>query len=324
MNRSQNISKSAVKNAAIRIADYINQTPIEYCRVLSRNLGGDIYFKMENWQKTGSFKIRGALNKMLLLEKPEKKKGVITASAGNHGLGVAYASELLNIKARIVLPVNASVAKVRKLSYYGCEVIQAGHDYDEAEDVAHQIEKDCNLTFVHAFDDPDIIAGQGTIGSELLDQLPRLDMIIIPIGGGGLIGGVASILKQVNPGIYVVGVQPSASPAMKESLIAGKVVETPIKETLADGLAGRFVSEFTLQLTNQYVDDVVLVSEKEIRHAMKFMVEDAHLLIEGAAAAGLAAITSEKISVENKKVGVILTGRNISPSIVASILTQNN
>lgn len=322
MKQNFNIPKNDVENAFSQISDFINYTPIEHCRILSRNFGTDIYFKMENWQKTGSFKVRGALNKMLSLNASQKDAGVITASAGNHGLGVAYASELLKIKARIVLPANASVAKVRKLSYFGCEVIQAGHDYDEAEDVAHQIEKDCTLSFVHAFDDPHIIAGQGTIGKELLEQLPDLDMVFIPIGGGGLVGGVASFLKQVNPDIYVVGIQPTASPAMKESLLAGKVVETPIGKTLADGLAGRFVSERTLQLANDYIDDVVLVTEKEIRQAIKFMLEDAHLLIEGAAAAGLAALISEKVRIKNNKVCVLITGRNMASSTVASILRQ--
>jgi threonine dehydratase len=324
MKRNFNITTNAVEKAAARIDDFINHTPVEFCRILSRQLGGEIFFKMENWQKTGSFKIRGALNKTLTLDDLEKGRGVITASAGNHGLGVAYASELLKIKARIVLPVNASVAKIRKLSTFGCEVIQAGHDYDEAEDIAHQIEKDCQLSFVHAFDDPEIIAGQGTIAKELLDQLPNLDTVVIPIGGGGLVGGVASFLKQSNPEIYIVGVQPTASPAMKESLLAGKVVETPIKDTLADGLAGRFVSEHTLQLTNQYVDDVVLVTEQEIRQAIKFMIDETHLLVEGAAAAGLAAILSEKVKVENNKVCVLITGRNISSSMVAGILKDKN
>ena len=297
-----------VESAYRRIRKYIRKTPVEFCFVLSHETGGDIHFKMENWQKTGSFKLRGALNKMLMLTGPEKKKGIITASAGNHALGVAYAADLLGIKARVVLPVNASIAKVRKLRYFGCEIIQAGEDYDEAEDVAHQIEKDCNLSFVHAFDDRHIIAGQGTIARELFHQLEKIDVVVVPIGGGGLIGGISSYMKNRNTKIKVIGLQPAASPAMKVSSDVGKVIETPMEETLADGLAGRFVSDLTLKLTQTYVDEIVVVEENEIREAIKFLVKDAHILVEGAAAVGVAAILANKINVADKQVAIVLTG----------------
>jgi threonine dehydratase len=318
----QNMNKIDVNSAYEKIAPFINRTPLERCRFLSQNFDSHIYFKFENWQKTGSFKIRGALNKMLSLTEGEKAKGVITASAGNHGLGVAYAAEVLDLKARIVLPTNASEAKIKILSTFGCEIIKAGKDYDEAEDIAHQIEKDCDLAFVHAFDDPVIISGQGTVAKEMIAQVEHLDMVIVPIGGGGLLGGVASYIKSVNPDIKIIGVQSEASPAMQAALNAGKVIETPIDDTLADGLAGRFVSDLTLELTNKYVDDVILVEEQAIRNAIRFMIQDAHIIIEGSAAVGIAAIISEKLDVENKKVCVILTGRNISSAIIASILNN--
>lgn len=311
-----------VNDAYERIAPFVNRTPLEHCRLLSQNFNSNIFLKMENWQKTGSFKIRGALNKMLTLSDKEKAKGVITASAGNHGLGVAYAAEALDIKVRIVLPTNASEAKVKILSTFGCEIIKAGRDYDEAEDIAHQIEKDCDLSFIHAFDDPVIIAGQGTVAKELLEQAENLEIVVVPIGGGGLLGGIASYIKKINPGIKIIGVQSEASPAMKAAQNAGKVIETPINDTIADGLAGRFVSDLTLDLTNNYVDDVILVEEQSIRNAVRFMIQDAHIIIEGSAAVGIAAIISEKLDVENKNVGVILTGRNISAPIVASILNN--
>ena len=319
---SKDMKNIDVNAAYEKIGPFVNKTPLEHCRLLSQNFNSHIFLKMEIWQKTGSFKIRGAFNKMLSLSEKEKAKGVITASAGNHGLGVAYAAEVLDLKARIVLPTNASEAKIKILSTFGCEIIKAGQDYDEAEDIAHQIEKDCDLVFVHAFDDPMIIAGQGTVAKELLDQTNNLDMVIVPIGGGGLLGGLASYIKTTNPEITIIGVQSEASPAMKSAVNAGKVIETPIKDTLADGLAGRFVSDLTLELTKKYVDDVILVEEQAIRNAIRFMIQDAHIIIEGSAAVGIAAIISDKLDVENKNVGVILTGRNISSAIIASILNN--
>lgn len=303
-----------------RIKKYIRQTPLQKSRALSHELGAEIFLKLENWQKTGSFKIRGALNKMLALSSKERQKGVITASAGNHGLGVAFAAELLQVKARIVLPVNASSAKIKKLSYFGCEVVQAGNDYDEAEDVAHQIARDCGLTFVHAFDDPQVIAGQGTVGLEITRQLPDVELVIVPIGGGGLVSGVAPYIKHLKPNSEIIGVQPQASPAMIRSLEMGKVVETPILPTLADGLAGRFVSDLTLEATQHYVDNVIAVTENEIREAMLFMLEENSMLIEGAAAASLAALLSRKVDPGGKKTVVLITGRNVALSSVKSIL----
>ena len=319
-----NIPHISIETAHRRIRKYISETPVEFCRTLSHLKRGKIYFKMENWQKTGSFKVRGALNYMLALNDHEKKKGVITASAGNHALGVAYAAELLGIKARVVLPVNASMVKVRKLRYYGCQIIQAGQDYDEAEDMAHQIEQDVDLTFVHAFDDATIIAGQGTIGKEILQQLPETEIVIVPVGGGGLISGIASAIKKEHPGIRIIGVQSVASPAMKAALREGKVVETPIEDTVADGLAGRFVSNLTLELTRTLVDDLVLVEEKDIYKAIRFLIDEARLLVEGAGAVSVAAILTKKIDVVDKNVILLLTGRNISSELVAKILNEQH
>jgi len=315
-----NVPHIAVETAHRRIHKYIRETPIEFCHSLSHLQRGKIFFKMENWQKTGSFKVRGALNSMLALKDREKEKGVITASAGNHALGVAYAAELLGIKARVVLPVNASMAKVRKLRYYGCQIIQAGQDYDEAEDIAHQIEQDVDLTFVHAFDDATIIAGQGTIGKEILQQLPETEIVVVPVGGGGLISGIASAIKKEHPEIRIIGVQSVASPAMKAALREGKVVETPIEDTVADGLAGRFVSDLTLELTRMLVDDLVLVEEKDIYKAIRFLIDDARLLVEGAAAVSVAAVLAKKLDVTDKNVVLLLTGRNISSEVVEKIL----
>lgn len=278
--------------------------------------------KMEHWQHTGSFKVRGALSRMMTLSEAAREKGIITASAGNHGLGVAYASEILGIRSRIVLPVTASPTKLRLLKFYGVEIVQAGEDYDEAEDIAHRIEADCGLTFVHAFDDAKIIAGQGTLALEVLKDLPDPDIFLVPLGGGGLISGMAITLKKYCPHAKVIGIQSTASPAVYRALQANQVIETPIDETIADGLAGRLVSPKIFETIQKYVDDVILVDEKDIVLAILYLLQQQHTLIEGAAAVGVAALLSHKISITNKKCVVLLTGRNIDVSTVKTVMNH--
>lgn len=311
-----------VEAAYLRIKDYIRHTPVENCKELSRLTHGQVYLKMEHWQKTGAFKIRGALNRMLMLSDEEKSRGVITASAGNHGLGVAYASELLGIRARVVLPISASPTKVKMLNHYGVEIIQAGRDYDEAEDVACRIEQDCDLTFIHAFEDPRIISGQGTIVLEIFEDLADADIILVPVGGGGVISGIAITVRQKNPHVKIIGVQSQASPAMYRALKADQAIESPIEDTIADGLAGRLVSPNILSTVKHYVDDVILVEEKDIAKAILFLLQQNHTLVEGAAAVGVAALLSNRISIENKKCVVVLTGRNIDVEMVKTVLDQ--
>lgn len=317
-------SNISAKSAYRLVKKYIRNTPIEDCRILSELTRGQVFLKMEHWQKTGSFKIRGALNCLLNLPIEKKSRGVITASAGNHGLGVAYASDLLGIKARIVLPVNAAPTKVRMLSQYHVEIIQAGRDYDEAEDVAHQIEKDCQLTFVSGFDDPAVISGQGTIVLEILNALPDPDVILVPVGGGGLISGIAITIKERNPDIQIIGVQSEASPAMYRARQVNMVVETPIENTIADGLAGRLVSPAIFSTIQKYVDDVILVKEEDIVVAILFLLQQNHTLVEGAAAVGVAALLSNKVNIEGKKCVVVLTGRNIDIETVTKILGEQH
>lgn len=313
----------ATKSALKRIKKYIRHTPLDVCRSLSKLMAGQVYLKMEHWQHTGSFKIRGALNRMMTLSDDEKEKGIITASAGNHGLGVAYASEILGIRSRIVLPVTASPTKVRLLNFYGVEIVQAGEDYDEAEDIAHQIERDCGFTFVHAFDDPRIIAGQGTLALEILKDVPDPDIILVPMGGGGLISGLAITLKKYCSRTKIIGIQSKASPAIYRAIQMNQVIETPIEETIADGLAGRLVSLKIFETVKEYVDDLILVDEKDIVLAILFMLQQEHLLVEGAAAVGIAALLSKKLSVENKKCVVLLTGRNIDISTLKTLVQHD-
>ena len=316
---TETINLSKISSAHKRIQAHVRKTPLEFSYQLSEQSGSEVYLKLENWQKTGSFKIRGAVNKMLSLSSEEKEKGIITASAGNHGLGVAHAAKMLYIQGKIVVPENASLAKIKALQNYELELLKQGRDYDEAEEIAWQIQKREDLTFIHGFSDPEIIAGQGTIGLEILKDLPDANTIVVPIGGGGLIAGVAIAAKSINSKVKVVGVQSEASPAMFNSVQAARCVETPIDETIADGLAGRFVTEWTLQLTQKYVDKVVLVSENGIKQAIKLVIENEHMLIEGSAAVGVAALLEERIKTPGKIV-VILTGRNIHSQVLKEIL----
>jgi len=295
-----------------RIRDYKHNTPLRYYFPLSEQLGKEVYLKLENWQRTGAFKFRGALSKISLLSKEELEKGVITASTGNHGLAVAAAAQIWGTKATIVLPEDTPEAKTTPLKYYEADLVQKGKDYEDAEEEAHRLEKEKDLTFVHGFDDPIVIAGQGTVGLEIFQQLPEAECIIVPVGGGGLIGGIAAASKLLNPAIKIYGVQSIASPAMYNSFRAGKMVETPVEPTIAEGLAGRTVGEFALQIVLKYVDDIIVVEEEEIRQAMVYLLEKTRLVVEGAGVVGIAALLSEKLVPEEKKIVVVISGGNIS------------
>jgi len=312
-------SLNNIQTASANLRSYTRHTPLEHSQFLSSQFSRSIYLKLENWQTTGSFKIRGALNKLLTLSGAEKSKGVITASAGNHGLGVAHAASLLGIHAQIVVPETASKAKVMALKKYDIELTEQGADYDEAEEAAYEIQQREGLTFVHAFSDPQVIAGQGTVGLEIVSDLPEVETVVVPVGGGGLIAGLACAVKAHNPQTRVIGVQSEASPAMVRALEAGRVVETPIAETLADGLAGRFVSELTLRMAQKYVDDVALVSEPAIREAMRLLFESEHHLVEPSAAVSLAWLL-ETESLPQGKLVCVLTGRNIAAETLKGII----
>jgi len=313
------IDLQRIKSAQANISAFIRKTPLHQSLPVSNLFKRKILFKLENWQKTGSFKIRGALNRVLTLQPEVRDKGVITASAGNHGLGVALACKIVGAVGKVVVPMNVSDAKLTALQNYEIEIIQHGQDYDEAEALAVTLQEKENLTFVHAFDDPDVIAGQGTIGLEILEDLPEPTTLIVPIGGGGLISGVSAAIKLTNPECKIVGVQSEASPAMQNAIEHGKVIETPIRETLADGLAGRFVSYLSLSMTQAFVDDVILVSEEAIRASMQLMLEKEHMLVEGSAAVGIAALLEGKV-LSCKRCVVLITGRNISMSLLKKIL----
>jgi threonine dehydratase len=278
----------------------------------------DVWLKFECFQLTGSFKLRGALNALLLLG--EGGKNVVTASAGNHGLGVARAAALLNAEATIVVPETASQAKVEALRHSGAELIQIGQTYDDAEAAGIQLARERQLPFISPYNDPSVVAGGGTIALEILDDLPNASTLVVPAGGGGLIGGVAAAAHGVDPEIQIVGVQSEASPSLHAALIAGKLVHVEVKDSLADGLAGNVeAGSITFELLTRHVREVLLVSEQAIGEAMRWLLVHEHVLVEGSAAVGVAALLQHTLDGKGPLV-IILTGRNVAAAVLSKLL----
>ena len=311
-----------VQRARERLTGIIPVTPCCYSETLSLMTGARVHVKLENLQMTGSFKERGAANLLAQLSTSERRRGVIAASAGNHGLAVAFHAARLGIAAVIVMPTWAPLIKVMAPRRHGAEVMLHGDGYDEAFARAKEIEAERNLVFVHPFDDPRIIAGQGTIGLELLEQQPELDAVIVPVGGGGLIGGVALAVKERRPGVQVIGVQAEEIPAMKAALAAAQRVTLPAAATIADGIAVRRVGEHTFDLARRYVDDVVSVSEEEIANAILLLLEIEKTVVEGAGATPLAALVNRKVALAGKTVVLILSGGNIDVNLISRIIER--
>jgi threonine dehydratase len=308
-----------------RIRGAIRPTPCPASDYFTERTGcAAVWFKMENLQHTGAFKERGALNKLLTLSAEEKTRGVIAASAGNHAQGLAYHARKLGVKATIVMPERTPLIKVaRTRDDYGARVILRGVNFDEAYAEAVRLQQEQNLVFVHPFNDPHVIAGQGTIGLELMEQTPFVDMVVVPIGGGGLISGIACALKETNPRIQVVGVQTAALASMRSSLEAGHVVELPAGVTIADGIAVRRPGELTYSMVRKYVDEVVTVDEEEIANAILVMLEQEKSVVEGAGAVGVAALINNHIPKANdKKVVVLLGGGNIDMNVISRIIER--
>lgn len=321
------LTASDVFKAAQRLrrAGLLFPTPLEPLITLSQETGANIWLKLENLQRTGSFKLRGAANKLLALqERLNTPPHVVTASAGNHGLGVAYAATHLGIAATIVVPQEASPAKVRALQSYPVELIQHGAGYEEAEAYARQLEHERGLTFVSAYNDLEVVAGQGTLALEVLNELPEVTHLLVPVGGGGLISGVGLLAKEVNPAITVIGVQSEASTAMTAALAAGHLVTTPEYPTLADGLAGGLeAGTVTFGLARQYVDRMVLVSEDEIVGTIRYMVDELHSIAEGSAVVGLTALLGKRwLPPPGATVCSLITGRNIATPKLLKIMND--
>jgi threonine dehydratase len=314
------ITLADVEQARIRIKDQIYLSPFPHSETISRMAGNRVFFKLENLQLTGSFKERGALNRLLTLAPEESKRGVIAASAGNHGMAVAYHSRRLNIASTIVMPTSAPLIKVTRVRQYGAESLLHGNDYDGAYTEALRLSEEKKLTFISAFDDPGIVAGQGTIGLELYEQNPELDAVIVPVGGGGLIAGIALALKTLRPNVRVIGVQCEALPSMKVALEKGAPARLPAATTIADGIAVRAVGATPLELVKKYVDEIVTVSEAEIANAVLMLLEIEKTVAEGAAAVPLAALLNRKIALAGKNVGIIVSGGNIDMNLISRII----
>jgi threonine dehydratase len=315
---------SDVVDARQLLDGVINATPILSDRKLSDEIGCDAFLKTECLQRGGSFKVRGAYNKISRLSDEEKGNGVITASAGNHAQGVALAAKMHNIKATIVLPEFAPLTKVTATKALGAEVILKGSSFDEAVAYSRNLEKERSLTYVHAFEDDLIIAGQGTIGCEIAEDLPETTLIVVPIGGGGVISGVALAAKTLIPNIRVVGVQSENVSPVIPSLRAGKPLEAVnVKPTIADGIAVKRPGEKTLPMIKEYVDDIVTVSEDEIADAIFHCMQDVRLVVEGAGAAGVAALLAKKIETSSDDVVcAVLCGGNIDANLLALVLER--
>ncbi len=317
------VSINDIRAARERITGFVHKTPIIKDEKLTASLGARIYLKAENLQRAGSFKIRGAYNMISQLSPEDRERGVITASAGNHAQGVALAAKLNGIKATIVLPEFAPLTKVLATKALGAEVIMHGQTFDEAVDHSRELQREHGFTYVHAFDNDDIIAGQGSIGMELAEASIDIKTIVVPIGGGGIISGIAIAAKELIPGVRVIGVQAANVAPVKASLEAGHPVDIEYKTTIADGIAIKRPAERTLSIIKEYVDDLVEVSEEEIADAIFHLAQNAHLVVEGAGAAGVAAIISGKIKLTpDERVCAVLCGGNIDGNVLARVIEQ--
>jgi threonine dehydratase len=316
-----NIEK--IHEASKRIKDVVVDTPISYAPLLSKEVSCDVYLKKENLQVTGAFKIRGAYNKIASLSDEQRACGVVAASAGNHAQGVALSASKFGIKAVIVMPESTPLTKVNGVKHYGAEVILAGANYDEAYAYALEYGEKNSLTFVHPFEDEEVIAGQGTLALDILSTCRDLDAIIVPVGGGGLISGMATAIKAINPKIKVIGVSAQGAPALKNSFDLKKAVDTTSVRTIADGIAVRDTSEVTLKLMLKSVDEFICVDDEEIASAILFLLEKQKLVVEGAGSVGVAALLHNKLPhLKGKKVAVVLSGGNMDVTLLSVIIEK--
>jgi threonine dehydratase len=314
------VSIEDIRAARRRAAGLVKGTPLDLSATLSALCGREIYLKLENLQKTGSFKVRGALNKIQLLDAGARARGVITASAGNHAQGVAYAGQRTGVGVTVVMPEVASLSKVNATEGYGAEVVLCGRNYAEAYERAVALAAGTGATFVHAFDDAQVIAGQGTLGLELVEQLAEVDTIVVPVGGGGLIAGIIAAVRGLGSHARIVGVQSAGAAALQPSLRAGKPVLAPVTDTIADGLATGSLGALPFELMRAELDDAIEVSDAEIAAAILFLLERAKTVVEGAGAAGIAAALAGRLPAAAAKVVVVITGGNIDTNLLDRII----
>jgi len=316
------VTLANVQAARTQISGALYKSPCAYSETTSRLTGARVFFKLDNLQMTGAFKERGALNKLLSLTLEERQRGVIAASAGNHGLAVAFHAQRLGVPATIVMPRFAPLVKVSWARRYGAKVILSGMDFDEALTEATCLREEHGYVFIPAFNDPAVIAGQGTLGLELLEQVQHFDAVLVPVGGGGLIGGLALALKESGFTGRVIGVQAERVAGMQAALAAGNPVSLPSAGTIADGIAVRRVGDLTLPLVQRYVDDIVTVSEAELARAILLFLENEKTVVEGAAATPLAALLHRPLDLAEKTVVLIVSGGNIDVNVIARVIER--
>jgi threonine dehydratase len=316
------VTRQAVEEARERIRGAVYYSPCEHSTTLSKVSGQNVFLKLENLQRTGAYKERGALNRILLLSEAERRQGVVTASAGNHAQGVAFHASRHGISAKIVMPTMTPLVKVNATAGYGAEIVLHGSGYDEAYEEALRLAGLEGRVFIHPFDDPFVIAGQGTIGLEILEQVPDVEAIVIPVGGGGLISGVACALKETRPSLKIIGVQAARMPSMMEALKSHCPREIPLNSTIADGIAVRRAGAVTLPIVEKYVDEVVAVEEEEIASGILTLLEREKTLAEGAGAAAIAALLHHKTSLRGQKTVAIVSGGNIDVTLLSRIIQR--
>ncbi len=316
------IELADVLAARDRVAETARETPLERSRTFSERTGADVRLKMEHLQRTGAFKIRGATNKIALLGEEERKAGVVAASAGNHAQGVALAATKAGVDSTIVMPEHAPISKINATRSYGAEVMLHGIDYAAAAERAHEIEREENRTYVHAFDDPAVMAGQGTIGLEIAEQCPDVETVVVPIGGGGLIAGIATAITALTDA-RVIGVQAEGAASAAQSLQKGEIVERDSVDTIADGIATRRIGEQTFEVIRERVDEVVTVTDAEIANALTSLLERSKTLVEGAGAVALAAVITERFEYDGGETIVpALCGGNIDLNVLTTVITR--
>ncbi len=304
------------------IRSHVYHTPLLPSRTLSEMSGAKVYLKTENLQRAGSYKVRGATYRLSRLTPEERARGVIAASAGNHAQGVAIAAAALGIVCTVVMPVTASLAKITATEGYGARVVLAGAGYNEAYERAREIQAETGAIYIHAFDDPDIIAGQGTVALEILSDLPDVEAIVTAIGGGGLISGIATVVKALKPDVRVIGVEAAGAASMRAALDAGHIVQLESVSTIADGIAVKACGPHTFTVTQSLVDDVVTVEEEDIIRAVLLLMERTKLVVEGAGAVGVAALLAGKVAVKGLRTAVVLSGGNIDMTLVGRFIAH--
>ncbi len=313
---------SDIIKAQLRLKGVIKTTALEHTKSFSAMSGANVFMKLENLQSTGSFKVRGAYNKICCLDKSTLSRGVVCASAGNHAQGVAFAARLLDVKARVFMPVFTPPLKVIATRSYGAEVVLEGDTFDDANAAAIRYHEKTGALIVHAFDDPHIIAGQGTIGLEIFQANDAIQEVLVPVGGGGMIAGIAIALKEINPDIRIIGVEAAGAASMKNALNKGKPEKLPNMQTIADGIAVKTPGHLTFAATKEYVDDILVVDDAEIAHTAYLMLQRAKILTEPAGAAAMAALLHKKSDLAGKNVAVVISGGNINMGLLQQILEK--